>query len=395
MLGDEPKRAHQFEPKWVECFEPLSPTKKRRERRASMIAEMGKPSSTLNTGNRCMRMLLKTSRRLSLSHLDGLDQDSDVDDEVTQEQQEKQIEQARPRMTRRNSLKGMGSSARQLLTRTASSTKILLNNSSNHTHSMAKYERVDPKKDGLAKESSSTLSTASSSSRLRKGSSRSILSTGSSRSMLSSCGSSHRRSLLGRGSSHARHLGRQQQHHHRQPKRSGSDNTDYSECTADVTHSSCANEATNTTGDHMGSDYDAMELLDTLDMYIEDLNARKINLEVQHETNIELAMARFKNGSRGPSTLVAMRTAMKKKAMRAMTVTTRFQLVELRKQVQKELDHLRAQLWKSEVIRLNMDIHEASINAENIVRKLDSMECPSLSDETLLQQLNTLVKHSH
>ena len=172
-------------------------------------------------------------------------------------------------------------------------------------------------------------------------------------------------------------------------KRADSDNTDMTECTADVTQSN------DTTTREMGSDYDALELLDTLDMYIQDLNERKASCGWQHKTNIELATARFKNGSRGPSTLVAMRTAMKKKALQKMTETARFQLVELRKEVQKELDQVRAQLWKSEVVKLNMDINEASATAENIVRKLDMAECPLLSDETLLQQLNNLIAQSN
>jgi len=97
MLGDEPKREHHFEPKWVECFEPLSSPKRRKERSASMIAEMGHKNDHDNNNNNnnnqntcrsngCTRILQK-SRRLSLSHLDDLDQGSDDDETFTKQQE--------------------------------------------------------------------------------------------------------------------------------------------------------------------------------------------------------------------------------------------------------------------------------------------------------------------
>lgn len=310
-------------------------------------------------------MLMKQTRRLSLSNLDCLDLDSEVEDTETQEAQ---IANERPRMQRRNSmtdsLRDLGSSTRRLITCSTNSAKV---SNATNDNSGGKYEKVDRKLDGLSKGSHHA--------RPRMGSSRNLLGLGSSH---------HSRRGLGRSSHH------KPRRNNTTPKRYASDNTEATEWTADATQHS--HDATTR---EIGSDYDAMELLDTIDMYIGDLSERKSDLEQQYQTELELATARFQNGSRGPSTLVAMRSAMKKKDLKAKVVSVLFQLIEMRKQVSDELDRVRAQLMKSEVAKLNMDIQEASVSAENMLRQLDREKCSVMNDEALLQQLNVLVEQSN
>ena len=161
---------------------------------------------------------------------------------------------------------------------------------------------------------------------------------------------------------------------------------DTTECTADMTQSHTISSSSS----EAGAEYEAMVILDSLDEHIQDLNERKNMLQEQMQSNLDLAVARFEAGSRG--TMVAMRAAMKKKSWRAMTVATRFQLIELRKTVQQELDRLRSQLSNgNEVVQLTVDLNEIQHSITSAMDQLDTAQCPLPSDDLLQSQLEKMV----
>ena len=98
------------------------------------------------------------------------------------------------------------------------------------------------------------------------------------------------------------------------------------------------------------SEYDAELLLDALDKHIQNLNDRKHELERLAQDNLELAKARYVGGSLGAA--VAMRTVTKKRALRAKTVGARFQLIDLKKTVQQELEASRQKSSGQEVAKM-------------------------------------------
>lgn len=143
------------------------------------------------------------------------------------------------------------------------------------------------------------------------------------------------------------------------------------------------------------SEYEAEVLLDTLDKHIQELNDRKQDLETQIQDKLQLAKARYQGGSGGACTLVALRTVTKKKALRAHTVGTRFQLIDLKKRVTKELEAAqnKSSSGKGEVVHLDLDLSFVQSSMLDTLRKLSTQEpCPNPSDEFLLNQLRRLVE---
>ena len=334
----------------VEVLEPMSPVKVTRD-------------------SQDLRKMLSRSRRNSLSNFDSLSDEQPAEEPKAR---------ARPAFQRRASLQHMGESTRRLLARTTSVSKLFVakpkygkyeDDEENEVHLMKKGKR-----DPLSKSTSHKKDALSKSSRhIRESLSRS---------------SRHLRETLSR-SRHGQ-SGRRSKFSSTRGNLGGSSDYDdmASENSMDMTQSM-------NSFSEGGCEYEAMVLIDVLDKHIEILNDRKNDLQEQVQTNLDLATARFVGGSKGTCALVAMRSATKKKALKAFTVAARFQLIALRKQLQKELDQARSQPWDGqEVAQLETDLSEVERSMEETLIELNSAVCPTPNDEALLRQLHALVEQT-
>ena len=117
----------------------------------------------------------------------------------------------------------------------------------------------------------------------------------------------------------------------------------------------------------------AAELLRELNQEIYDLNQAKKKLNKIIDSSLELAIARHAHGSCNRGSLLSLRKMSHAMTRKAYTAAARFQLIEIRQQIQGDLDCL------------NLTSIREKIN--EILDQLEIIPCRTPSDENLLKYL--------
>lgn len=125
------------------------------------------------------------------------------------------------------------------------------------------------------------------------------------------------------------------------------------------------------------NEFASLALIKDLDQAITDLTKRKTKLEHKIDNIHELACARYEGGSE-MGAILSMRKAHRNRSRKAYIAAARFQLVEMRKQIETEMNQGNF---------ASLDVCILRNRALDVVAKINSADCPTPSNEELLQQL--------